>query len=232
VVAEQRMRQWTVGLEVQQRLEKEPDDSSLPRPIYPYVTISREAGAGGGAIGRRVREILGWEMLHREILDDMAERYKLPRDMLDFVDEKTSNWLLECFGKWISQRTVTQSEYLVHLGQMVLMAAQHASTIFVGRGARFLLPADGGLAIFLVAPLAMRTAHVRQRFEYSAAEADKYVRETDAGRRDFVRRHFNRDLGDPHLYDLVINRAHMSEEAAAELIASQVRRRFPDANPA
>lgn len=226
------MRQWTLGLEVQQRRKEQAEPSELPRSIYPFICISRETGAGGGVIGRRVRDILGWDLLHREILDDMAHRYKLPRDMLDFVDENTSNWMLEWFGKWISRRTVTQSEYLIHLGQIVLMAAQHASAIFVGRGVNFLLPADRGLNVYLVAPHPMRTAHVVQRFEFSESEAGKYIRETDGCRRDFVRAHFNREMDDPHLYDLVINRAHLSEDAAAELIISQFRRRFPDAEPA
>jgi cytidylate kinase len=232
LVAEQRMRQWTLGLEVKQRLDMQPYQPPLPRPIHPYVTISREAGAGGASIGRRVRSILDCDILDREILDDMAQRFKLPRDMLDFVDEKTSNWLLECFGKWISQRTVTQSEYVVHLGQIALMAAQHASTVFVGRGVRFLLPADRGLAIYLVGPLELRTKNICKRFDYSAAEASKYIRETDEGRRDFLRRNFNRDMDDPHNYDLVINRAYMSEDAAAELIVRQFRRRFPEIEPA
>jgi cytidylate kinase len=228
LMAEQRMRQWTLGIEVQERLQEEASEHELPQPIHPYITISREAGAGGGAIARRVCEALGWDLLHREILDEMASRFKLPRDMLDYLDETTSNWLLECLGKWINQRVVTQSEYIVHLSKMVLMAAQHASTVFVGRGARFILPADRGLAIYLVAPLEMRVEHVCRFRECPAAEARKYIKDTDEGRRDFIRTYFNRDMGDPHQYDLVINRASVSEETAAELIIDQFRRRFPE----
>jgi cytidylate kinase len=228
LVAEQRKRQWTLGIDVQERLEKEASAHELPQVIHPYISISRETGAGGGAIARRVRETLGWDLLHREILDEMASRFKLPRDMLNYLDETTSNWLLECLGKWINQRVVTQSEYIVHLSKMVLMAAQHASTVFVGRGARFILPAERGLAIYLVAPHPMRIEHVRRSRSCSAAEARKYIKETDEGSRDFIRTYFNRDMGDPHQYDLVINRAHVSEPTAAELIVDQFRRRFSE----
>ena len=84
----------------------------------------------------------------------------------------------------------------------------------------------GGVAVYLVAPLEMRIEHVRRFRDCSASEARKYVKETDDGRRDFIRTYFNRDMGDPHQYDLVINRARVDEEAAAELIISQFRRRF------
>ncbi len=58
------------------------------------------------------------------------------------------------------------------------------------------------------------------------AEARRYIRDTDKGRHDLIKSSFNQVIGDPHLYDLVINRTHTSEEEAAELIAQQCRRRF------
>jgi cytidylate kinase len=227
-VAEQRMREWTLGLELQQRREKESAAAHLGDEIRPYIAISRETGAGGGVLARRLFEILGWDVLHREILDDMANRYQLPRDMLDFVDERTSNWLLEVFGKWISQRVVTQSEYIVHLGQIVLMAARANNAIFVGRGANFLLPSDRGVSIYLVAPMEMRVQHVRQKLKCSDVEAREHIRNTDKGRRDFVSRHFNKDVLDGHHHDLVINRARISIDEIAGMVIDVCRHRFGD----
>jgi cytidylate kinase len=168
------------------------------------------------------------DVLDSEILDDMARRYRVPRDVLDFVDEKTSNWMFEVFGKWLSRRVVTQSEYIVHVGKIVLMAAQTASTVFVGRGAQFVLPADKTLKIYLVGPQEARITHVRQVRQCSETEAKRYIRETDEGRRRLIKRYFNREMGDPHLYDLVLNRAHFDLAASADLIAHEWRRRFVD----
>ena len=131
-MAEQRVREWTLNLEAQRRRYEKQSASELSVDIHPYVAISREAGAGGEAVARRIGEILGWDVLHRELLDHMAEKYHLRRDMLGMIDETTSNWIIEVFGKWLDPRIVTQSEYIVHLGQLVLLAAQHDSTVFVG----------------------------------------------------------------------------------------------------
>ena len=126
----------------------------------------------------------------------------------------------------LDPRLVTQSEYIVHLGQIVLLAAQHASAVFVGRGAQFFLPSEKGFSVYLVAPLADRIRRVREVQSCSESEAKQYIRDTDKGRRDLVKHHFNQELGDPHLYDLVINRSNYSVDDAAELIVQQCRRRF------
>ena len=107
-------------------------------------------------IARRVGDLLGLDVLHREILDYMAQRYGLRRDMLDFVDERASNWIVETFGKWLDKQIVTQSEYMGKLGRIILMSARHASSVLVGRGAQFLLPREKTLAIYIVSPLEMR----------------------------------------------------------------------------
>jgi cytidylate kinase len=225
-LAERRMREWAMDLEVRERRMREPSKAELRRVIQPYVAISRETGAGGEAIGARVGEMLRCDVLDRELLDEMAARYKLPRYMLDLVDENTSNWFTETFGKWIDQKIVTQSEYIVHLGHLVLLAAQHASTVFVGRGAQFVLPAEKGLTVYIVAPLKMRIEYVGDMQKCTTAKAAKYIKETDKGRHDFVKKYFHRDIGEEHLYDLVINRSHVSIDGVAELIADQWRRRF------
>jgi cytidylate kinase len=231
-LAERRIREWTMALEAEQRRSQEAAQAELQNQVKPYVAISREAGAGGGGMARRVGELLGWDVFHRELLDTMAKKYDLPRDMLGTIDEKTANWLVEVFGKWLDPRLVTQTEYIVHLGKIVLLAAQYRSSVFVGRGAQFVLPADRGISVFLVAPLPQRIRHIRDFLKCSESEAKRYIRDTDKGRRDLVKRYFNREIGDPRCYDFVINRERISIDAAAELIVQQCRQRFPEIDAA
>jgi cytidylate kinase len=72
----------------------------------------------------------------------------------------------------------------------------------------------------------MRIKRIREKRQCSEGEARKYILETDQGRRDLIKHHFNREIGDPHLYDLVLNLAHMSLESAADLIVANCRQRF------
>lgn len=228
-LVEQRLREWAMGLEAERRAAESASAAELSLEIHPYIAISRQAGAGGASVAGRVGELLGWDVLHRELLDQIAEKTNLPRHLLDLVDEKTSSWLVEVFGKWLDPRLVTHSEYIRHLGEVVLLAAQHSSKVFVGRGAQFFLPRDRGVTVFLVAPLPQRVRHIREIQDCSEAEARRYIRETDKGRRDLIKSHFNREIGDPCLYDLVINREKISEDAAAQLIVYHFRQLFAEA---
>jgi len=225
-LAERRMRQWAIGLEVQQRLQREAAAKSWSESVHPYLTISRNTGAGAGELAHRVGKILGWEVLDRELLDYMAKQYHVPKKIVELVDETTTSWLLDTFGKWLDRQLVTESEYLTHLGQLVLLAAQSQSAIFVGRGAHFFLPRERGLVIQLLAPLDQRLQRVMQRDGVDQEQARHYLEQTDRARRAFIREYFHCDVTDPHLYDLVLNLEYFSLEEAGELIVSQCERRF------
>jgi cytidylate kinase len=224
--AERQMRQWAIGLEVKERVEQEQAVRQLPHKIHPYIAVSRDTGAGATDIARRVADRLGWDLLNKDVLNQMAQKYDLEKTILQAVDETTTSWVLEVFGKWIDQRVVTNSEYTKRLGEVLLMAARHRSTVFVGRGAQFFLPRERGLAVQIVAPLNLRLERVMQRDGITRAAAQKYLRKKDRERRDFIRAHFDRDVADPNLYDLVINLHHVDADHAVDLIILACQKRF------
>jgi cytidylate kinase len=224
--AERQMRSWALQLESQQSLHRQKAASPLQKVIHPFVAISREAGADGGRLARLVAEKLGWKAFDRELLDYMAEHFNLPRITLEFVDETVSSWFHEMFGTWLDEQMVSQAEYVSRLGRVVLLAAQHESTVFVGRGAQYILPRERGLVVRIIAPRKMRIDRLVERRQCSRQEAERYADEIDAGRVGFVRRYFHKDPVDPHQYDLMINLERTSLDEAAELLAAECRRRF------
>ena len=52
------------------------------------ITITREYGAGGGEVARKLAEALGWELLDRELLHQAAEIEHVPDAELERLDEK------------------------------------------------------------------------------------------------------------------------------------------------
>ncbi|HVT28064.1 MAG TPA: cytidylate kinase-like family protein [Lacipirellulaceae bacterium] len=223
-VAERQLRMWAIGLETRQRLETE---KRVPQKlVHPYIAISRETGIDAGEIAKDLADKLGWKILDRELLDYMAEHYQWSRVALDYVDERTASWFHDTFGKWLDQQMVSQAEYVSRLGKLVLLAAQHESNVFVGRGVQFILPRELGLTVRLIAPLRPRIKRVMERQHCSRADAEKFVNETDRGRADFIRRYFQRDVADPRLYDLVINLEYTARDTAIDLILGDYMLRF------
>jgi cytidylate kinase len=225
-IADRQIRRWAMSLQAEERLAPERMLARLPGEVHPYVAISREAGAGGGEIGRLVAERLGCECLDNQLLTHMAERYGLPEGLLHLVDETISGWLYDTVRLWLDRRAITQDEYVMHLGQLLILAARQGSAVFVGRGAQFLLPRERGLAVRIVAPLERRIARAMERRKLGREAATAHVRDTDEGRMSFVRRHFHADVADPRVYDLVVNLEYLDREAAAEVVAATFRRRF------
>ena len=52
------------------------------------ITITREYGAGGGEVARRLAEAIDWEVLDRELLHRAAEVEHVPDAELERLDEK------------------------------------------------------------------------------------------------------------------------------------------------
>jgi cytidylate kinase len=225
-IADRQMRRWSMSLRVEGASAREEMIARLPEEVHPYVAISREAGAGGGEIGRLVAARLGCACLDRQLLTGMAERYGLPEGLLRLVDETTSTWLHEAFHLWLDRRAITQDEYVMHLGQLMVLAARQGSAVFVGRGAQYLLPRERGLAVRIIARLERRVARVMERQKVGRKQAEAYVRDTDHGRAFLVRRWARGDVSDPRLYDLVVNLDLLDHETAADVIAAAFRRRF------
>ena len=223
-LAERQMRNWALDLQTQRRLGEQTETLEPQDFIHPYLAISRQAGADAGGIARAVAARCGWKVLDDELLDYIAEHEHLSRLALEFVDERAVSWFHEMFGKWLEKQLVSQAEYVSRLGKIMLLAAQHESTVIVGRGARFILPRELGFAVRIIAPLKQRVKSIMERRKCSEREAKAFVETTDHDREQFIQRYFHHDVSDPHLYDLVVNLANIPRDDAVELIVTEVIR--------
>lgn len=224
--AEQRMRAWSLAEEITERSHpiRRLDPASLP--LGNYITISREEGAGGSEIAELIGERLAWQVLDKNLVDRVADRWRLALGMLELLDEKKANWAYEIFGGWREPRIIAHSLYVIRLRQVILSAVRQGNAIIVGRGAQFMLPRDRGLTVRVIAPLEYRHEQIRKRHGLTAARARQFVAEADRGRGEFIRRFFHRDIIDPHFYDLVLNVEHLGPMTAAETIIAVYSRSY------
>ena len=219
--AERQMRAWAESNESAMAVD---DSIAIEARLKPFVAISREAGAGGSPVGQLVGKILGWEVLDRDIIDRVAQRYKLSRPLLEMVDETQANWAFDILGTWLDPKLIPHEKYVIHLGHVVLAAACQMSAVYVGRGVQFLLPKDRGLSVRIIASEAYRTQRIVQRENLTQKQAKLKMHNVDKGRSAFVRRFFHHDIDDPHLYDLVLNVERLGPTKTAECIVAAFQR--------
>jgi hypothetical protein len=222
--AERQMRNSVLASESLERADRrEVDGRGAPAELM-YVAISREAGAGGSEVGQCLGQRLGWNVFGKNLLDHVAQRFDLCRDMLDAVDETRGNWVYDMFGTWMDGKLVAHEMYFTDLRRTVAALASRGHAVFVGRGSQFLLPRDLTLAVRLVASLPYRVQNMMQITGMEEKEARQCVIDLDAGRHEFVKRFLHRDVADPHHYDLVISIDRCGKEAAVAQILAAMKR--------
>jgi cytidylate kinase len=216
--AERQMLAWALRAERGER-RSELSAQSASRPIR-FVAISREAGAGGGEIAAELGRRIGWQVFDKNLLDCVAGRFNIARDMLELVDETRSNWVYDVLGTWMDRELVPHDKYVNCLSRVIVSLARAGQVIFVGRGAQFLLPRPELLAVRIVASSQYRIRALGDRLGIDPSEARRLINELDRGRSEFAAKFFRRNIADPHLYDLVINVERSGLHGAVDEIAA------------
>ena len=189
-----------------------------PAQLGPFLAISREVGSGGAEVARRIGQRLGWSVLDRQLVEDLARRLELSPQMLELLDETRSNWFHETMLNLMNSKIMLQNSFLTVLGKVLHLAAYDGKVIFVGRGGHLLLPRERGLMVRLIAPREVRLAVIREREKLDAAEAGRLLDELEAARVAFIRRHFHRDPDDPSQYDMVLDSSVFGIDGCVELV--------------
>jgi cytidylate kinase len=189
------------------------------------ITVSREAGTLGTSIAEEIGRRLGWHVYDHELLEQIAKEMSVRTTLLESVDERQQNWLMESIEAFLATPTksewepyVSEGAFVRHLIETVLALGVHGECVIVGRGAAFILPARTTLRVRLVAPLNERIARMSELLGISTKEAARQVKTIDRERVGFVRGHFQKDPTDARQYDLVLNAGRLTVCAQAELV--------------
>ena len=196
----------------------------------PYLIISREKGAGGNTVARLVGKRLGWQVFNNEIVDEIAQKAHVRRQLIESLDERDratiQDIIQETIGQLLNAGEIGTSDYLGYLKQVVLTLGHQGDVIIVGHAARFILPNQFGLCVRMVAPIEARIQRIAEKTRSSLKAARVEVEKTDRERVKSVRRYFGHDVTDPLSHDLIINTAALSVEAAAEVVVTALQRKL------
>lgn len=202
------------------------------RPPAPFVTISRQAGAGGRSIARRIAERLNardpadllWSVWDNELVERVAAEYQLPVSRVAALGETRPSWLEEALGSL----TLTGSagdELTVYrrVAATIRALAQIGRVIIVGRGGAF-VTADmpGGVHLRLVAPLDRRIEATARAADMSPAAAAAEVKRKDAAREAFYRRHWPNRPVIPENFTATLNTTAVAPERLVECVLALV----------
>jgi cytidylate kinase len=188
-------------------------------PAAPTVALSRESGARGGTIGRRVARRLGWQVYDRELLEYLAQESPAGMGLVEGLSPAAATWVEGRLELLLREQQLSQHPSIVSLTRTILRLGAVGRCVLIGSGAGCILPRGTTLHVRMVAPLAERIAYMGQWMRLSAEEAAEKVRQRDERRAEFLTTHFHRQPEEVHQYDMVLNSGLLGEDLCAELIA-------------
>lgn len=192
----------------------------------PYITISRQLGAGGCELAHVLAAPIGWKVLDREILRSMADLHNASEDALAARDEQPSRLFDDLLSHLLVPGDMGQSGYLSDLARTVGTFAREGRVVVLGRGANWFLSGKYGLKLRTVAPFEQRVASLARRQGIDEKSARTQVERHDRDQKAFIRQTFNRDIDDPLGYDIVLNLGTISLDQAADLAVAALRRKL------
>lgn len=185
---------------------------------FPIITVSMEPGSGGSIVAQNVSKRLGLDFFHREIVHEIAESGKLPKEDLLAMEKERLTGIQDFISSLISDHYLWPGLYLEHLTKVVEAIAKRGNALIVGRGASFILSSKKCLSVRIVAPLEIRVKNVVRSFGTTSEQARKRIINRESKRSAFVKQSFNADIADSHNYDLVINSGRLSIKVLEDAI--------------
>lgn len=197
--------------------------------MYRVITISREYGSGGGAIAGMLASKLGWRLLDRAMISEVAHTAHIDPALARTYDERLDSWVHRV-GKralWhggfsqlasVSDRDFFDADTMAALSAEVMeQAADEGECVIVGRGAQCLLQQrPDTFHVFVYAPLDLKLDRLRSRLK-DVENLEEFAESVDRMRRDYIHVHYGCDWKNPHLYNLMIN-SGIGDATAAEAI--------------
>ena len=192
----------------------------------PYLLISREKGAGGSAVAQLAGKRFGWQVFDKEIVDAIAERAKVRRELVESLDELDRATIKDAIGELLHPQPIGTPGYLANLHEVLLTLGHQGDVVIVGRGAQYVLPSQFGLRVRMVAPVEVRVRRIASRENLSLKAARVEVERSDRDRTTLARRQYGQNARDPLNQDVTINTAELTVEAATEVVVTALQRKL------
>ncbi len=200
---------------------------------FPFITISRQAGAGGQALATLLSEKIqklhheplfqGWQLCNQELCHMVAQDPTLKNSVESLrrteYHSHAEDMLSQLIYGGLSQDLVVKKMF-----HLMRVFALHGKVIFVGRGSTLLthdLPL--GIHVRLEAPIEMRAKRMMEALNLDAKKARDAIEEKDKAKAILVKTFFHKDIRDPLNYDVVWNTGRVSIEEISSILLEMVR---------
>lgn len=204
------------------------------------VTISRQYGSGGRAIGQRLAEALGVPYYNKEVVSLAAEESGLNAEFIrnSLIDVPSNKfWYALAINPQALMISTDNGLLTADMTNKALCEAvknivSGESCVIVGRYAGSILKdQENVIRVFITADIDDRTKRIVERDGLNPKAAAQKIKKVDKERATYADLHFDDEWGKAETYDICINCSKVGVEGAVELIRQVVeihRKRVSD----
>jgi cytidylate kinase len=214
--------------------------SSVGPVACSVVCVSHTTGSGGDEVGKLVAEQLGYFCVDEDIVagaaaqgglepGDVADeerRRSFVHRMLDALAEGGGNALAVGAAPLAATMEGLQpADVRALIRETVVQTAAHGNVVIVSHAASFAVePGPRALRVFVTSSPGTRAQRVGAAEGLDETNAARMIKDSDGGRRDYLKRFYSVEQEAPTDYDLVINTDVLSTEQAAAIVVHAAER--------
>jgi cytidylate kinase len=200
--------------------------------MFRVVTLAREYGSGGANIAQLLADRLGWKLLDRCLVEKIAQAARVEPRVAQAYDERPDPWfdrLARAFWEGGGLRgalpgpsfDVFDANTAASLTQSLIEeAAAMGNCVIVGRASQCILQRrNDTFHVFIYAPREERLRRVRERHA-TLAEAEEALDVRDRERAAYVRRFYDQDWTNRHLYHLMLSSSQGEQVAVSTILTA------------
>ena len=192
------------------------------------ITISREYGAGGHTIGKRVAQELGIEIYDKDIVRETVRASGFETEVVQEEEEdvsKASTFLKSLCSSSVHYRDPQEVIHEVQTA-VILQFAKKGPCVILGRCADDILRESGieTLNVFIHADDLHRAVRISEMTGITnATELQKLMAKKDSSRRNYYEHYTRKKWGDSHNYDLTLDSGKLGVDLCVQMIVEAAK---------
>ena len=194
---------------------------------YPLVvTIEREFGSGGRAIGMALAEKLGIRFYDEELISKTAEETGLPFERVQKGEESIRRLAYALYNQTHAYTTEMSAQDAIFEAQkkVIRSIAEGESCVIMGRlGAYILKERPNSMHIFISAKEEFRASRIAKEYEVSRERAMEMVRNVDALRHNYARHFTGSPWGMARHYRLCVDTSAYGIDESLRIIRESLK---------
>lgn len=175
------------------------------------IAISRQSGARGSYIGRKLAERLGYRYIDQVVIHEVCLEYGVRQDEFERIYQQAPG---------ILERYERRNREIVQLiGRIIQGVARRNNMVIVARDAFVALREYGDvLNVRVTAGRRVRVQRIQQDQSLPSNQARKMLDRLDNERSKYLGAYYGLAWADADLYDLCVNTSKLAPDQAVELI--------------